>query len=272
MKIRPGIELANLTDKGCEREENEDYFCYLEPESEEQFARKGRFAVVADGMGGHEGGQVASRLAVEVVRDVYLESAADPEAALVEALRAAHEAIQRYAADHPRLRGMGTTCTALSILDGCLHFAHVGDSRLYLIRGSTIARLTHDHSYVSRLVAAGILQPEEAENHPDRHILTAAVGADSALQAEIPEAPIELQTGDILLLCTDGLHGLVSDDEILASATHSGPSQACRELVQLAKDRGGPDNITIQILFVRLPAGACGEQTVSMASGKEGQT
>jgi PPM family protein phosphatase len=272
MKIRPGIELANLTDRGCERDENEDYFCYVEPASEEQFARKGRFAVVADGMGGHEGGQVASRLAVEVVRKVYLESGADPEAALVEAFRAAHEAIQRYAADHPDLHGMGTTCTALSLLDGHLYFAHVGDSRLYLIRASTIKRLTHDHSYVNRLVAAGILQPEEAENHPDRHILAAALGSDSTLQAEVPEAPIMLEPGDILLLCTDGLHGLVSDDEILASATRNEPSEACRELVQLAKDRGGPDNITIQILLVRASAGAGGEQTVSTASGKEGQT
>lgn len=270
MKIRPGIELANLTDTGCEREENEDYFGYAEPESDEQFARKGRLAVVADGMGGHEGGQVASRLAVEVVRDVYLESPADPTAALLEAFQAAHEAIRRCAADHPRLRGMGTTCTALALLDERLSFAHVGDSRLYRIRGSTTTRLTQDHSYVNRLVAEGILQPEEAENHPDRHILAAALGSDSALQVEIPEAPVKLEPDDVLLLCTDGLHGLVSDEEILAVVTRSKPADACRELVQMARQQGGPDNITLQIVCVEPQAESSARQPASAASGKEG--
>src|SRR5712692_5039297 len=241
MKIRPGIELANLTDTGCERQENEDYFCYGEPESDQHFARKGRFAIVADGMGGHEGGQVASRLAVEIVRDVYLESPADPQTALLDAFQTAHEAIRRCAADHPHLRGMGTTCTALALHDGHLYFAHVGDSRLYRIRGSTITHLTQDHSYVNRLVAEGILQPHEAENHPDRHILSAALGSDSALQVEISETPVKLEPEDILLLCTDGLHGLVSDEEILAVVTRSKPAHACRELVQMARERGGPD-------------------------------
>ncbi len=272
MKIRPGIELANLTDTGCEREENEDYFCYVEPESDEQFARKGRLAVVADGMGGHEGGQVASRLAVEVVRDVYLESSADPETALLEALEAAHEAIRRCAADHPHLRGMGTTCTALALHAGRLYFAHVGDSRLYRISHLTISRLTQDHSYVNRLVAEGILQPHEAENHPDRYILAAALGSDSALQAEIPEAPVKLEPEDILLLCTDGLHGLVTDEEILAVVTRSKPAEACRELLQLAKDRGAPDNITVQILCVEPQLMGSVQQPASAASGKGGQS
>ena len=269
MKIRPGIALSNLTDTGCEREENEDYLGYAEPKSDEQFARKGRLAVVADGMGGHEGGQVASRLAVEVVRDVYIESPADPEAALLEAFQAAHKAIRRCAADHPHLRGMGTTCTALALHDRHLYFAHVGDSRLYRIRASTITRVTQDQLYVNRLVAEGILRPEEAEKHPDRHILATALGSDSVVQVEIPEAPIKLEPKDTLLLCTDGLHGLVTDEEILTVVTHRQPDEACRELVQFAKDRGGPDNITLQILWVEPQAGST-QQSAAAAPGKEG--
>ncbi len=274
MKIRSGIELANVTDTGCEREENEDYFCYAEPESDEHFARKGRLAVVADGMGGHAGGQVASRLAAEIVRDVYLESAADPESALLEAFQAAHQAIRHGAADRPELRGMGTTCTACVILDNRLYFAHVGDTRLYRIRSSTIARLTQDQSYVNRLVAAGLLQPHEAENHPDRHILTAALGADSGVHVEVPEAPLTLEPEDVLLLCTDGLHGLVSDEEILAVVARRRPAEACSELVRMARERGGPDNITAQILFVEPQAieiaGEAAAPALGKALGKEG--
>ncbi len=272
MKIRPGIELANVTDTGCEREENEDYFCYVEPESDEQFAKKGRLAVVADGMGGHEGGQVASRLAVEVVRDIYLGSPADPQTALLEAFQGAHEIIRRCAAERPELQGMGTTCTAVAIFDNYLYSAHVGDSRLYRIRGSAITRLTQDHSYVHRLVAEGILHLEEAEKHPARHILTAALGSDSALQAEFPETPVKLEPEDILLLCTDGLHGVVTDEEILAVGTRSKPAEACRELVQLAKDRGAPDNITVQILWVEPQLMGSARQPASAATGKGGQS
>ncbi|HET7439944.1 MAG TPA: protein phosphatase 2C domain-containing protein, partial [Terriglobales bacterium] len=141
MVIRPGIEVASLTDVGCARENNEDYFCYWEPETEEQFAQKGRVAVIADGMGGYEGGQEASRLAVESVLEAYGSAAGDPQAALLAGLQTAHERIREYGSAHPQLSGMGTTCTALALNGEQLHFAHVGDSRLYLVRGREILRL-----------------------------------------------------------------------------------------------------------------------------------
>lgn len=270
MKIRPGIELTNLTDAGCEHEENEDSFCYFEPENDEKFAKKGRLAVVADGMGGHEGGQVASHLAVEVVRDVYFESPAQPEIALLEAFQAAHEAIRQCAAAHPSLRGMGTTCTAFALRGGRLYFAHVGDSRLYRINRLAITRLTQDHSYVNQLVQEGVLRPEEAEKHPDRHILLTALGSDFAVPVEIPEAPLELQPEDSLLLCTDGLHAVVSEEEIFAVVTRK-PEAACRELLQLAKHRGGPDNITLQIVRLDPRGAGSARQTDSAAFGNGGQ-
>lgn len=253
MKIRPGIELANLTDIGCHRTENEDYYCYAEPDGDEEFQKRGRLAVVADGMGGYEGGQIASGLAVQIVRDVYFGSeGGEPHEALVAAFQDAHAAIQAHAEEHPELRGMGTTCTAAALWDGHLLYGHVGDSRLYLIRDRALSQLTRDHSYVQRLVENGMLRAEEARDHPDRNVLTSALGAES-VQADFAEAPMALQPGDTLLLCTDGLHGLVHDDELCTAALELAPREACRSLVEMAKARGGFDNITVQILRVQEP-------------------
>src|SRR5216684_7381525 len=161
MKVRAGIEVSSQSDIGCQRKNNEDFFDYWEPEDDRQFLRKGRLAVVADGMGGYEGGQEASRLAVETVRAIYDNAfGGDPQSTLSAAFQAAHQNIQRYAQDHPQFYGMGTTCTALSIVERQLHFAHVGDSRLYLIRAESMSRLTRDHSYVGRLVESGIVRSE----------------------------------------------------------------------------------------------------------------
>jgi PPM family protein phosphatase len=251
MQIRPGIEMASLTDVGCQRENNEDSFSYWEPQSEAEFQQKGRLAVVADGMGGYEGGQEASRLAVETIQDVFdQEPGSDPRSALLKGFRTAHERIREYADAHPDFHGMGTTCTALALNDLHLYFAHIGDSRLYLVRGNSILRLTRDHSYVARLVESGVLRSEEAERHPQRHILTAALGAGAEVEADAPASPLALETGDTLVLCTDGLWSLVHEPDILEIVSRRVASAACTELVKLARERGGPDNITVQILRV----------------------
>ena len=251
MQTRSGIEIAGLTDVGCRRENNEDYLSYWEPDSDTDFASKGRLAVIADGMGGYEGGQEASRLAVETVLHIYeKDPAGDPRASLLKGFQEAHDRIRAYADDHPELQGMGTTCTALALIGRSLVFAHVGDSRLYLIRDGSIERLTHDHSYVGRLVASGVLRSEEAETHPQRHILTAALGAGMELLPDTSETPLALESRDALLLCTDGLWGVVSDGELQDTVSRLAPLRACSDLVQLARERGGPDNITVQILRV----------------------
>jgi len=202
-------------------------------------------------MGGHEGGQVASGIAIETVRDVYLAYLDnDPSEGLLTAFQDAHAAIQAYAREHPELRGMGTTCTAVALRDRDLYYGHVGDSRLYLIRDSGISQVTDDHSLVGRLLREGQITPEEAAVHPERNVLTAALGMDSAVPGDFSEAPMPLFSNDILLICTDGLHGLVSDDELQQIASSHQPSDACRELVRMANDRGGFDNITVQILKV----------------------
>src|SRR5450432_3686688 len=231
---KPGIEMATLTDVGRQRTNNEDSYLYWEADSDEDFRRKGRLAVIADGMGGYEGGQEASRLAVETVRHVYdSEFNVDPQQTLVTALETAHRNIQRYAEEHPMFHGMGTTCTALSIVGRDLSFAHVGDSRLYLVRGDTVSRLTRDHSYVGRLVETGIVRSEDAESHPQRHILTAALGSGRDVTPHIPEVPVFLEEGDILLLCTDGLWGVVGDPDLARFVQTNSPAEACQKLVAM---------------------------------------
>jgi PPM family protein phosphatase len=248
---KPGIELATLTDVGRLRENNEDSYLYWEPDSDEEFQRKGRLAIVADGMGGYEGGQEASRLAVETVRSVYDNAFdGDPRHTLVAAFDAAHATIQRYAMEHIEFQGMGTTCTAICILDRKLYFAHVGDSRLYLVRSKTVSRLTRDHSYVGRLVESGIVREEDAESHPQRHILTAALGSGREVIPDAPEQPLALEKEDTLVLCTDGLWSLVGEQEIAAAVRSGNPVEASAALVKMALERGGPDNITVLVLRI----------------------
>ena len=251
MHVRPGVEVASLSDVGCQRENNEDSYLYWEPAEDREFQRKGRLAVIADGMGGHEGGQEASRLAVETVQEVYDKSFHDdPQAALLESFAAAHTRILKYAEQHPAFQGMGTTCTAFVIRDRQLYFAHVGDSRLYLVRDARILRLTRDHSYVGRLVESGLVRAEDAEKHPQRHILTAALGAGTELAVETAGQGMALQDGDDLLLCTDGLWSVVTEEELEMAVSSHPPAECCAALVELARQRGGPDNITLQVVHV----------------------
>ena len=248
MNVRPGLEVAGLSDVGCQRENNEDSFSYWESPDDSSFARLGRLAIVADGMGGCEGGQFASRIAVESVEQIYFSSAdPNPQQRLLEGFRQAHARIQQRARENPGLRGMGTTMTAFALVGDHLYYAHIGDSRLYLLRQGMLRVITRDHSLVSRLVETGIVRAEDADSHPQKHVLTAAVGIAEEIQPDFSAEPVALEKSDVLLLCTDGLWGQVSDPELEQSLASQAPHEACRSLVQLAKERGGPDNITLQI-------------------------
>jgi protein phosphatase len=253
MLIRPDVELANMSDVGCVRSVNEDYFAYIEPEDQQEFDRRGRLLMIADGMGGHQGGQVASGLAVDAVRDRFLQAESDDACAvLIESFQEAHRVILEASHDSRDLSGMGTTCCAAILKHGQLVYGSIGDSRLYLIRDGNVQPLTKDHTLVNALIKEGVLSAEEARTHEQRNVLTAALGSESSpIAGEFAGAPIPLRPGDTLLMCSDGLHGQVTDQE-MGSAVDSQPlSDACRGLVELAKQRGGPDNITLQLLRVR---------------------
>jgi len=252
MKVRPGLEIASVTDVGCQRDNNEDSYAYWESGDDAVFQRSGRLAVVADGMGGCEGGQFASQIAVETVLELYggANSSADPQQRLITAFAEANNRVQQTARQTPTLRGMGTTLTAFALIADHLYYAHVGDSRLYMLRARKLSLLTHDHSLVARLVQNGMVRPEDAENHPQKHVLTAAVGVSEAVQPDTPVEPVPVNSGDVLLLCTDGLWGQLNEGEITSLLVSKAPAEACQALVDLAKKHGGPDNITLQVAKV----------------------
>ena len=251
MKVREGVTVGNHSDVGQVRSQNEDYFAYYEPDDDQQYARYGRLTIVADGMGGMAGGYDASRTAVEVVRDEYFKSAADdPQDRLRYAIEAANAEIFKRALKSPELKGMGTTMTALLLLGDRAYIGHVGDSRAYLLRDDAFQQITQDHTKVARMLAQGIITPEEAKDHPEGNVLSQAVGHKEAVEVETSEVAGGAKQGDRFLLCSDGLHGLISDSEMADLAAAHPPNAACRALTDLANQRGGHDNITVQILHV----------------------
>ena len=232
------------TDHGLRRPENED--AYLVD------AEQGLFCV-ADGMGGHAAGEVASRMAVEVLASEMARPDAAPalDARLRDAVIAANNAIFEAAERDPALAGMGTTLTALALHPAGRTFtiAHVGDSRAYLFRRGELQQLTEDHTWVQQQVDAGLLTPEEARRHPLSSMLTRAVGLVPDPEVDIIQG--DLESGDLLLLCSDGLTGMVDDDELAYILGRDLPlDDAARELVDAANRNGGTDNITAILIRV----------------------
>jgi protein phosphatase len=202
-------------------------------------------------MGGANAGEVASQMVAAGVVATYRElGAADPALALSQAIERANAAVYEQARQNPEQRGMGTTCTAVAIQGARMWLAHVGDSRAYLVRGESIRRLTHDHSLVAELVERGHLSAAEAATDPRRNQLTRCVGAMPEVAADVSQFPEPLVAGDTVLLCSDGLHGLVSEGEIAMIAGDRAPGETCDELIAMARERGAPDNITVMVARV----------------------
>lgn len=237
--------VAELTDKGCKRPVNEDWMAHFE-------SPNGLVAVVCDGMGGHVGGKTASHTAVEAIRQFMMqERGGSPSELIVEALNVASTAILNVAAQQPELTGMGSTCVMLVVRDGKVYIGSVGDSRVYLIRNRKIKQLTIDQSYVQMLVDAGSITPEQAEHHPRKNEITNALGLKGMQPATVHPDAINPEAGDCFLLCSDGLSGMVSDDEICKVVSRQADKtqqERVDELVLRAKRNGGVDNITCQIV------------------------
>ena len=254
--MKTSIEVFAQTDVGMMREGNEDSYLVDQTTSADSDAlasvqhlstEHGIILMISDGIGGAAAGEVASLLAVESVRDATKRDGLKDKIALrkmvYDAVQTANDIIVAKAAEHPRLRGMGATATVAGILRDVLVIAQVGDSRGYVIRGNEVVQVTKDQTFVRTLVDAGNITEEEAETHPRRHILLQALAQK---EIEIPMTELQLRRGDVLLLCSDGLSGLVGkEDMVKAVSSSSSLNGAAGTLVNLANDRGGPDNITL---------------------------
>lgn len=244
------LKVYQATDVGCVRTNNEDSLLVCSP------AVYG----VADGMGGCAGGEVASRLLVDTVESKLTPYAPEDigEAELADAIRAGNEAILARAQSEPQYKGMGTTATLLHVIEqpagepgpvAEARWAHVGDSRLYLIHDSEMEQLTRDHSYVEELVAQGTITEQEAQSHPQRNLLTRAVGVEPDI--DVDTGHTALAAGDILLLATDGLTKLVSPQAIKNTLTHCvAQGDGAAELIRQARIAGGTDNITAVVVVL----------------------
>lgn len=228
--------VAAKTDVGRVRQGNEDSYLVKEP-----------LFAVADGMGGHIAGDVASATAVDLIAERAEEAMPRNTAELASIVRGANTAIWEKAQNDPALRGMGTTCTLVLLNDHEIHIAHVGDSRAYLYRGDELSQVTEDHTLVSRMVREGRLKPEEAERHPQRSIITRALGVDA--DVEVDELSMEVADGDRFLLCSDGLTSMIGHDDLYdVLSTQPDPNAAAEELVARALEAGGEDNITVVLI------------------------
>ncbi|MBO5407985.1 MAG: Stp1/IreP family PP2C-type Ser/Thr phosphatase [Clostridia bacterium] len=229
------------TDVGQKRDLNEDSFAF-------EKLKKGYVMIVSDGMGGHNAGEVASAMAVEKIRE-FCETQdmfSNPEMMLRKAVSYANEAIYNASVENAKMHGMGATLVVALGYGKNIYIANVGDSRAYHITKESMTQVTQDHSYVYELVKSGLITPEEAKIHPRRNEITKALGIAPEVYPDI--FPIQVQRTDKLLLCTDGLTEVVSEQEIFETVNRLNRQTACDTLVRRANENGGPDNITVVLM------------------------
>ena len=234
------ISATGITDIGNLRSTNQDSFVILLGQ-DAPFG--GALIALADGMGGHASGEVASRMSLDSLIDALSIASSMTEQSLRRAVEFSNSRVYTASTLEPHQRGMGTTLVAGLLGGGSLLVSNVGDSRAYLVRNGELRQLTKDHSWVGEMVARGILTSEEAAVHPRRNLLTRALGVDESVLVDVSRT--ELRQGDRILLCSDGLHGLVSDNTIAAALRGRSLKSCARELVESAKRAGGTDNVTV---------------------------
>ena len=234
------MKTFSKTDIGMVREVNQDYV-YV---SDLPVGKLPNLFIVADGMGGHKAGEFASRFTVEVVKDELAKSTEEgPEAMIRQAITSANQRLLETAKQDSKLEGMGTTLIVATVIERTLYFANVGDSRLYLLNND-IKQVSKDHSLVQEMVRLGGIKQEDAKNHPDKNIITRAIGAKEQVEVDFYE--YRLKKGDIVLMCTDGLSNMVEDTEILHIVKGSRDIvEAVEGLINKANENGGKDNIGI---------------------------
>ncbi len=259
-----GIEYAWASDVGMRRANNQDSYAAVVAGTPERFQKVGHLFVVADGMGAHAAGELASRIATEKIPHYYLRSNGHSTGqSLQQAVISANNDIHRRGQENPEFHNMGTTASSLVLKPEGAIVAHVGDSRVYRLRGDSFEQLTFDHSLVWEMQAAGQVRPgSELSDAIPKNVITRSLGPNSEVAVDL-EGPMPLQKGDVFLLCSDGLSGQVTDDEMGTLVRALEPELAVRVLVDLANLRGGPDNITVIVVKV-----TDGQGNVSVASNR----
>ena len=267
------VEVFGVTDIGCVRKENQDSFLIFQPDDPELRLRRGVLVILADGMGGLEGGKVASTLAVETVRDSYYACRGDVRLSLETAVKEANSAIFRRSQELGTGKQMGSTITALVALGDTAFIAHVGDSRCYRVRDNELRQVTRDHSLVRELLDRGEIEKDSPQYSFHRNILTRGLGLNEDVAVDAMEV-VGVEPGDVFLMSSDGLHEQVAEDEIIDALASSGENleAAAAFLVERARERGGPDNITVTMLRYpssgrRVPTREHPERLASSVSG-----
>lgn len=245
------VTIGAASHPGLKREDNQDSYGYYLPE-DDSVHTKGILMTVADGMGGHAAGAMASRLAVDVLMTEYYNAEHHSiSESLKNAFLKANQEVLAKSQDDGDMQGMGTTMTAVVLKENKMYFAHVGDSRGYIIFKNKMSQFTRDHSYVDSLVKAGAISEEEALTHPDRNAITRAIGIRSELIVDVSQKHLKVKNGQYVLLCSDGLYKVVSNEEILSAVyEYQAPNIICEKLIEKANENGGPDNITVILAMI----------------------
>jgi PPM family protein phosphatase len=244
---RLGVAGAMLSHRGCVRELNEDFVAWSLSDSADPPLLFRMIALVADGMGGHAAGEVASEIAGRTFIRLHNELEGSPPEVLRGCMTAANEAIIAHARANPNCAGMGTTCTVLALQDDLAYLAHIGDSRAYLLRQGELYQISEDHSLVAHLVRSGKLSPEEAAQSPDRSSILRALGTHQSADPYLFREGMPVRAGDAFVLCSDGLTDVVDDATIRDVVARLPPDEACGQLIEAAVAAGGPDNISVGI-------------------------
>jgi len=251
------LEVGFVCDPGLQRDRNEDACSVFVPyQGEEDRFPVGGLFVVADGMGGHDAGDIASRYVTDAVVGTFVPSTPTPMAlpipgTIEDLIRRLHRELRDMAVERGAERGMGSTL-ALAVLEGdLLHVASIGDSRCYRLRDRQLERLTRDQSWVAEQVRSGLMSEEEAREHPNRNVLTQCLGIGATPPVEVRQEVVK--AGDRYLLCSDGLHGQVPDDVIARVLAEESPQDAARQLTAFANRAGGPDNISVVVVHAQSP-------------------
>jgi PPM family protein phosphatase len=246
-----GFDVGAATDAGRVRPKNEDYMLWEIPDEPDLRSGRGALLIVADGVGGHGGGAVASAEAAHtVVQEYYLHRRGEPGRALRRALEQANLHVYTTRLGHPDLTGMQTTLTAVAIADGRYWVAHVGDSKAWLLRAGALQRLTRDHTIVEEMRRLGLVDQARADRHSQRHLLTRTIGGDAMIRVDVSSGAV--QAGDCFILTTDGVHEHLSPEDVCDAFTNLPPPAAAAACIADANRRGGYDNLTV--LGVRVGA------------------